>query len=771
MSTSATPKPAGFDAAIKRREDDHLKRWSFAREIYGITVTGPQEWSVRVGIYGEWGTGKTSVLEFIAQMATDDGHVLIHFNPWEHSSKQALWNSFVDTVYDELERRFGKLEDAGLKRRRVWLEKAKEVTKAAAGVYNENLAKLVGSGLDLLKENFGFDEQELKALKRVLNGKRIVVLTDDLDRTAPELVPEILFALKELMDIAGFSFVCAFDPAVVGEVLGKFHPGFGNGLKFLEKIIDYPRWLPPADTNGLVDLAIADSKNFAPYVPELAIRDVVPLLPPNPRAIRQFIRLLALLRPQVERHYANELRWQVILTANAIKVRYPQLADGLLTTRAFWDTLQETSFGAARSGDEGLKKREFLARHTEQVALDRGVSLQDGQRLQILSLLEKLCSAQNILVWLNADNLSYQMNIAEAPHAVTWKEYDEFLLAWEKDQKPETLQLWIQQHEKRVSRLPLEIYQELFSATVTRYAQLLHDGDTTLTNTNQAALIASATSVFRLLDALSSRLQMSNLHPGSLQEDGLEFVFQKFASVVRASGPVHSQFRTQNNDYLPSILDRWNGDIMPLVKVLKPYHHFPPNGFEHGAARNVYNGLKTLVLSKLAKQIVQLLPVPEFGSRVFTEEIGTDVIRRMLIDPQSALWIECKDEVLTVLKEAPIKPEIQDNIYDLLRLFDYNLNDQPGTEHEQEVKTLLAQQDIREALWAATTATRLTPLATAKLYRITETLKRQGHSVPYPAWWDENIQAATAVYGPLDQKSPPTPPDNESPPEEPQLGN
>ena len=33
----------------------------------------------------------------------------------------------------------------------------------------------------------------------------------------------------------GVSFVCAFDPVVVGRVLGVGHPGFGDGLKFLDK--------------------------------------------------------------------------------------------------------------------------------------------------------------------------------------------------------------------------------------------------------------------------------------------------------------------------------------------------------------------------------------------------------------------------------------------------------------------------------------------------------------------------------------------------------
>jgi predicted KAP-like P-loop ATPase len=54
-----------------------------------------------VGIYGEWGTGKTSVLEFITSIAKHDEQILIRFNPWQHSTKGALWRAFVLAIFSE----------------------------------------------------------------------------------------------------------------------------------------------------------------------------------------------------------------------------------------------------------------------------------------------------------------------------------------------------------------------------------------------------------------------------------------------------------------------------------------------------------------------------------------------------------------------------------------------------------------------------------------------------------------------------------------------
>ena len=309
----------GFDAAVTQRDDDHLNRWPLAREIYGIATTGPRDWSVRIGIYGEWGTGKTSVLEFITAMAKHDGQIVIRFNPWQHSSKDALWRAFVLAIFSHptLE----KISGGTKARAKGWFSgvlKRADLVESGTSLINDKVGKGVGVGLEIVKSFFSFSEKDLKSLRETLADKRVIVLIDDLDRTAPELVPEILFALKELMNIPGFAFVCAFDPVVVGQVLGDFHPGFGDGLKFLEKIIDYPRWLPPPPPGGLAKLAIADAKQYCNYVPEAELRDVIELLPQNPRSVRQFIRLLKLLGPQRKRQDDDELRWPAILAATVI---------------------------------------------------------------------------------------------------------------------------------------------------------------------------------------------------------------------------------------------------------------------------------------------------------------------------------------------------------------------------------------------------------------------------------------------------------------------
>lgn len=79
MSSPATP---GYDAAQAQREEDDLDRWRFAADIVEVVVTTPADWSARIGIFGKWGEGKSTVLRFAEQMLKGRDSIVFWFNPW-----------------------------------------------------------------------------------------------------------------------------------------------------------------------------------------------------------------------------------------------------------------------------------------------------------------------------------------------------------------------------------------------------------------------------------------------------------------------------------------------------------------------------------------------------------------------------------------------------------------------------------------------------------------------------------------------------------------
>jgi len=80
---------AGYDVPVSTTDDDLLNRGPFVRGIAHIARDCPGDWSVRIGVYGSWGTGKTSVLKLVENMLEPEVPV-VWFNPWGHANQDAM---------------------------------------------------------------------------------------------------------------------------------------------------------------------------------------------------------------------------------------------------------------------------------------------------------------------------------------------------------------------------------------------------------------------------------------------------------------------------------------------------------------------------------------------------------------------------------------------------------------------------------------------------------------------------------------------------------
>ena len=730
----------GFDAAVKRREDDYLNRWPFAREIFGIASTGPSDWSVRIGVYGEWGTGKSTVLEFVAAMARKDEHIVIWFNPWEHSTKDALWQAFVLKVFTQPILANIK----GAKRARVKgafgrLWQSTSVIEAGADLVHDKTGKAIGAGLDLVKKLFAFSREDLKSLQKALGGKRILILIDDLDRTVPELVPEILFALKELMDTPGFSFVCAFDPLVVGKVLRRYNPGFGEGLSFLEKIIDYPRWLPPPPQDGLINLALAESRGFSAYVPEAFIRDAVPLLPPNPRAVRQFIRLLALLRPQIERYQDYELNWPIILAANVLKIRHPRIAHSLLKNTGFWESIEQTST-IAQDNQERQQISDRIDAHIERVTSRLNVRLTAIQITEVKTALMQLSGQLNRWALRSGSYLVEQMEIAEAPHAVTWKEYDSFLDYWKANPSKETVQKWVRKHAEKVDRSELRVYTEVFDATIGAYAKSLSEADDKFVDTDKAPFEEKAEALLALTECLVFDLGDLEKTEKKIGIKQLKELSEVVASLSAARSPFHIRLWPRTEQLLVRLIEQWSGDVSMLMTVIHPSDSFRFTHYEGPTVRALHQKLGALLLPKFARQVISGFKQLGFVDHLIQNQGETYDVRSMVINSNGPLWKDHRAEAIQVFEEARSNRAVQENAYELLYWFDYQLREQKGSLEAQQIEALLKDNQIVEILWTAATAAPISARAITRMQRFPDELNKLGVAIAIPGWWTDALK-------------------------------
>jgi hypothetical protein len=242
------------DLPIASRSEDRFNRWQFAERIADTLAIRNDPSSLVVGLYGPWGDGKTSTLQLMVDALTAHPQVVVvRFNPWYFQSEEKLLKGFFGTLAEALG---------------ASLPNFKETIGTILNKYGSilSLASLSIGGFVTIKANEaakGLGETlstvELDDLRRRLeeilekSGKKVVVLIDDIDRL-DRLETHALLKLVKLS--AGFKhtrYVLSFDDEMVAAAIGERY-GHGNyeaGRSFLEKIVQVPLHLPPADTLAL----------------------------------------------------------------------------------------------------------------------------------------------------------------------------------------------------------------------------------------------------------------------------------------------------------------------------------------------------------------------------------------------------------------------------------------------------------------------------------------------------------------------------------------
>jgi hypothetical protein len=322
--------PSGYDAAAANRAEDDLDRWRFAADIVDVVLTTPPDWSARVGIFGKWGEGKSTVMRFAEQMLREKGSIVFWFNPWAIQNWNDLWDDFGDRLSTALSL-------AGIPVDSPWLKMAKklerkkiaQLVKVGAAVAGRE--KAADAAFGLVGQWLKYDGPQIRAIQKKSSGKRLIVLVDDLDRCTPELLPQLLLSLRELLDLPGFTFLLAFDDEIVGRALIDNNPAWSDGSDFLEKILDFRFHLPPVSEKQKERLVFRALSKYCPFVPVESVKGIQDLLPANPRKLKTLIRSLAALRPQIERHGPDEFNWTDMWLAQMLKLESYAFFDHLLT--------------------------------------------------------------------------------------------------------------------------------------------------------------------------------------------------------------------------------------------------------------------------------------------------------------------------------------------------------------------------------------------------------------------------------------------------------
>jgi predicted KAP-like P-loop ATPase len=204
-----------------------------------------------VGIYGAWGSGKSSLLRAVLTHLESDPDVIpVSFDAWRYERVEHI----VVPMLHEIQRVVSEGGDREL---------VKHLRRALVSVIFSLNFKLSGVTLDGSKVRDQWEKQGLPRLdsafsepfdalhrmSEALGRRRLVILIDDLDRCSPSKVVSVLEAINVVMDVHGLVFVLALDYDVLTAAVRQQYPHVIEPHVFIEKMVQLPFRVPPRSSS------------------------------------------------------------------------------------------------------------------------------------------------------------------------------------------------------------------------------------------------------------------------------------------------------------------------------------------------------------------------------------------------------------------------------------------------------------------------------------------------------------------------------------------
>lgn len=259
------------DLPIAKLEEDGLNRGSFAESLAKTLVQYSFPSSLTIGLYGEWGSGKTSLLNMVFENVEriDDGVVVLRFNPWLCSDPKQLVTQFFKQMATAI-----KLKKRAADKAWELIDQYADILGATsvipvAGEIVAAFTKVLTKKAEEETKERTNDLQESKnqIIEKLKDEKmKIIVSIDDIDRLSEEEIVAVFQLVKSLADFPNTIYVLAFDYDVVVRALGKVQ--HGDGKEYLEKIVQVPFEIPAPNIDDIHEALFSKLNGILGDIPE-----------------------------------------------------------------------------------------------------------------------------------------------------------------------------------------------------------------------------------------------------------------------------------------------------------------------------------------------------------------------------------------------------------------------------------------------------------------------------------------------------------------------
>ena len=232
---------------------------------------------ITIGLYGDWGSGKSSVLKLIKKSIKEDTNInnktiILYFDGWSFESFDDAKMSLIQGIVDQLEKEVGTIEETKsffgkIKEHIFSMRTLQSIVKSSVlpiGTAAVTGGAIVPALLSLLiNKKEEIKDEILSTLKEAWEGKsisekeyaavrefredfeklieatkkdQIIILIDDLDRCLPRHIIDNLEAIKLFLNVPKTAFIIAADESIVsGAIRSEYNTVVDDGKDGQEK--------------------------------------------------------------------------------------------------------------------------------------------------------------------------------------------------------------------------------------------------------------------------------------------------------------------------------------------------------------------------------------------------------------------------------------------------------------------------------------------------------------------------------------------------------
>jgi len=273
-----------------------------------------------IGIFGSWGSGKTSFMQIMQELLESRGYETIFFNSWEYGNEEKLWIPFMIKVVDALFKdeidKTELIRNIFLFSTDVVLQTYSQGKISTGGILNvfkrskktspftEWSSKDANAVIERVTKIEEFKNKITERAEKSPNGK-IIIFIDDLDRI-PEKIVDFLNSLKTFLDINGCIFVLGCDYKILDSALKQKYKGAIYD-DYFDKIVQTEFYIPKISEQAIKKylqfLTGWDDKEI-----EECTQLVIHSIGGNPRKIKRVVNATMLIKSVFEKRLATFLQ-------------------------------------------------------------------------------------------------------------------------------------------------------------------------------------------------------------------------------------------------------------------------------------------------------------------------------------------------------------------------------------------------------------------------------------------------------------------------------